>query len=92
MVILLNDSQAKLPSRAWERDKRKHKTESQFQFWQEGSHPEEMNNDTMLMQRLAYIHNNPVKRGYVDLPEHWRYSSARAYMGKDSLLPIALLY
>ncbi|MCD2449623.1 transposase [Methylicorpusculum oleiharenae] len=72
--------------------KRKHKTESHYQFWQEGSHPEEMNNDTMLMQRLAYIHNNPVKRGYVDLPEHWRYSSARAYAGKDALLPIVLLY
>jgi hypothetical protein len=35
---------------------------------------------------------NPVKRGYVDLPEHWRYSSARAYMGQDSLLPVVLLY
>jgi len=50
--------------------KRKHKTDSQYQFWQEGSHPEEMSNATLLMQRLAYIHNNPVKHGYVDLPEH----------------------
>ena len=46
----------------------------------------------MLMQRLAYIHNNPVKRGYVDLPEHWRYSSARAYAGENALLPVVLLY
>ena len=38
--------------------------------WQEGSHPEEMSNEFMLKQRLEYIHNNPVKRGYVDLPEH----------------------
>ncbi|MDP2178621.1 hypothetical protein [Methylicorpusculum sp.] len=72
--------------------KRKHKTEGHYQFWQEGSHPEEMNNETLLIQRLAYIHNIPVKRGYVDLPEHWRYSSARAYAGKDALLPIVLLY
>ena len=43
------------------------------------------------MQRLTYIHNNSVKRGYVDLPEHWRYSSARSYMGEESLLPIVLL-
>jgi len=71
--------------------KRKHKTESHYQFWQEGSHPEEMANSTLLMQRIAYIHNNPVKRGYVDLPEHWRYSSARAYLGQASLLPIVLL-
>jgi putative transposase len=25
------------------------------------------------------MHNNPVKRGYVDEPAHWRYSSARNY-------------
>ena len=26
---------------------------------------------------------NPVKRGYVDLAEHWRYSSARNYLGGE---------
>ena len=71
--------------------KRKHKTESEYQFWQEGSHPEEMSETTLFMQRLTYIHNNPVKRGYVDLPEHWHYSSARSYMGEESLLLIVLL-
>jgi len=71
--------------------KRKHKTESEYQFWQEGSHPEEMSKEIMCQQRLTYIHYNPVKRGYVDLPEHWRYSSARDYMGEESLLPIVLL-
>jgi len=71
--------------------KRKHKTESKYQLWQEGSHPEELSNEFMFKQRLAYIHNNPVERGYVDLPEHWRYSSARPYMGEASLLPIVLL-
>jgi len=71
--------------------KRKHKTESQYQFWQEGSHPKEMNNETMYKQRLEYIHNNPVERGYVDFPEDWRYSSARSYLGKEGLLPVVLL-
>ena len=32
-----------------------------------------------MRQKLDYIHHNPVKRGYVDQPEHWRYSSARNY-------------
>ncbi len=72
--------------------KRQHKTESQYQFWQEGSHPEEMSDATLLMQRVVYIHNNPVKRGYVDLPEHWRYSSARAYLGQAALLPVVVLF
>ena len=29
------------------------------------------------MQKLDYIHYNPVKRGYVDDPTHWRYSLKR---------------
>ena len=33
----------------------------------------------VMRQKLEYIHNNPVKRGFVDLPEHWRWSSARNY-------------
>jgi len=50
-----------------------------------------MSETSMFIQRLAYIHDNPVERGYVDLPEQWRYSSARAYLGEESLLPIVLL-
>ena len=33
-------------------------------------------------------HLNPVKRGYVDTPEHWRYSSARNYAGLEGLIEI----
>ena len=31
---------------------------------------------------------NPVKRGYVDEPIHWRYSSARNYAGLTGLLEV----
>jgi REP element-mobilizing transposase RayT len=54
----------------------RHKTESQRQVWQEGSHPQALSSDEMLLQKLEYLHNNPVKRGLVAAPEHWRYSSA----------------
>lgn len=39
-----------------------------------------------MQQKLDYIHQNPVKRGYVDKPEHWRNSSARNYLGLESVL------
>jgi len=42
----------------------------------------------MLLQKIEYIHNNPVRRGYVDEPHDWRYSSARNYEGKEGLLEI----
>ena len=33
-----------------------------------------------MRQKLDYIHQNPIRRGYVDKPEDWRYSSARNYI------------
>ena len=33
----------------------------------------------MMINKIKYIHENPVKRGYVDEAKHWRYSSARDY-------------
>ena len=41
-----------------------------------------------MRQKIEYIHNNPVKRGYVDKQEHWRYSSARNYLGMEGLIDI----
>lgn len=60
--------------------KKRYKKSSTFQVWQEGLHPQHIKGDAMLAQKLKYIHENPVRRGYVDLPEHWRYSSARNYL------------
>ena len=31
------------------------------------------------LEKLRYLHRNPVKRGLVELPELWRWSSYRAY-------------
>jgi len=57
----------------------KHKQESTHQVWQEGSHPQLIHGRAMLLQKMEYIHNNPVRRGWVELPEHWRWSSASNY-------------
>ncbi|WP_254434525.1 hypothetical protein [Aphanizomenon sp. UHCC 0183] len=40
---------------------------------------------------LDYIHHNPVQRGYVDKPSHWRYSSYRNYLELPSLLSVELV-
>ncbi|AMK78677.1 MULTISPECIES: REP-associated tyrosine transposase [Methylomonas] len=68
--------------------KRPHKTESEYQVWEEGSHPQLIESEAAMRQKLDYIHLNPVKRGYVDLPEHWRYSSARNYAGLEGLIEV----
>jgi putative transposase len=68
-----------------------HKTGQTYQVWQEGSHPQAIGSEAMLAQKLDYIHHNPVRRGYVDDPAHWRYSSYRNYIGQPGLLPIEIL-
>jgi putative transposase len=68
--------------------KLRHKIDQTYQLWQEGSHPEQIQNDEMMLQKLEYMHNNPVKRGYVDDAVHWRYSSARNYAGSGGLIDV----
>ena len=70
--------------------KKAHKADQAYQFWQEGVHPEWIQNATMMRQKVEYIHQNPVQRGYVDEPGHWRYSSARNYQGKAGLIEVCM--
>ena len=59
-----------------------------FKLWQEGNHPMVCYSRCFLEQKLHYIHDNPVKAGFVREPEHYRYSSAYDYMGGQGLLPL----
>jgi REP element-mobilizing transposase RayT len=68
--------------------KPKHKQDREYQFWQGGSHPQLISSDEMMRQKIEYIRNNPVKRGFVDDPMHWRYSSARNYAGMRGLIEV----
>jgi putative transposase len=65
------------------------KEPGQNKIWQEGYHPEAIKSTPFFEQKLDYIHYNPVKKGFVEQPEHWKYSSARNYLlGDDRLIVI----
>ncbi|MGB1252105.1 MAG: REP-associated tyrosine transposase [Candidatus Promineifilaceae bacterium] len=66
----------------------RHRLDRDYQLWQQGSHPKVIMNEKMMVQKIDYIHQNPVKRGYVDEPVHWRYSSVRNYEGGEGLIPV----
>ena len=68
--------------------KRAHKTDRKYQFWQEGVHAEMVFNETIMREKLVYIHENPIKRGYVTRAEHWCYSSASHYESLDGVIEI----
>ena len=46
------------------------------QFWQNGYHPIELHTPAVTRPKIAYIHQNPVRVGFVSEPAHWFYSSA----------------
>ena len=61
----------------------------EFRVWQDGFHPKSIVSDAMMLQKLRYIHNNPVRKGFVKAPEDWRYSSAGSYLtGGQGVLKI----
>ena len=68
--------------------KKQHKTDTEYQVWQEGYAPKLIGSEKMMLERINYIHQNPVKRGYVDEAKHWRYSSARDYEGIKGLVEV----
>jgi len=71
-------------------NKRRHKAGRTFQFWEEGLHPKQLTSVDMVNQKIEYIHQNPVKSGFVGNPTDWRYSSARDYLRMEGLIPITL--
>ncbi|MEZ5022805.1 MAG: hypothetical protein R2728_05990 [Chitinophagales bacterium] len=62
-----------------------------WQFWQQQSHPIELSSNFIQAQKLEYIHQNPVKAGFVGRPEDWIWSSAQDYMGELGPIDIVFL-
>jgi putative transposase len=65
----------------------------EYQFWRQDNQPQELYSPAFMVQKMNYIHNNPVEAGIVERPEHYLYSSARDYYHgrKCGLLDIVFL-
>lgn len=68
--------------------KKKYKKKSKYQVWQEGVHPQLIQNIQMVKQKMEYIHLNPVRRGLIRKPEDWKYSSASNYIINKGVIEI----
>ena len=61
----------------------KHKT---YKFWQAGNHALELYNERFAWTKINYIHDNPVRAGFIRRQEDWVYSSASNYCDEESVL------
>lgn len=76
----------------FERAGKKNSNNTKFQFWQQDNHPIELPNHRIAIQKLDYIHNNPVEAALVLSPEEYLYSSAKNYFGlKEYLLEVVII-
>ena len=62
---------------------------SQCRFWQRGGgYDRNIRSPDELRRHTEYIHTNPVRRGLVERPEDWKWSSCAAWRGMESpILP-----
>ncbi len=54
------------------------------QFWQRRFYDFNVFTDDKRIEKLRYIHRNPVKRGLVKEPDEWAWSSFRAYAYREN--------
>jgi putative transposase len=61
-----------------------------YQFWRQDNQPKELYSPAFTLQKLNYIHNNPIEAGLVEKAEDYLYSSAKDYtrIGNCGLLEV----
>ena len=56
-----------------------HRVEENGTLWQKRYYDHNVRTQQSFVEKLRYIHRNPVKRGLVEKPENWKWSSFRHY-------------
>ncbi|MBK9059760.1 MAG: transposase [Flavobacteriales bacterium] len=59
-----------------------------YQLWRQDNRPIQLITAEVIIQKLNYLHDNPVVEGYVEQAEDYVYSSAPAIAGKPGLLKL----
>lgn len=65
------------------------KAGQKYKVWQDRFDAVIIRHKNVLITKMKYIHNNPVKNGLVEKAEDWNYSSAGFYVAeKEMYLPV----
>ena len=61
----------------FEKNGKQSKNNFHYQFWQRENHTILLDNDEInFAQRMQYLHESPIRSGYVKEPQEWKYSRA----------------
>lgn len=64
----------------------------EYKIWTNDNHPEEITSREFLLPKLNYIHENPVRAGWVTKTEDYLYSSASNYCTGKGLFEVDYLF
>ena len=70
----------------------RHSRNELYQLWEHDNHFIELSSPTFTQQKIDYIHENPVKAGWVYKAEDYVYSSASNYAGIDQIIEVDCLF
>ena len=80
MIQLIKDNEKESRKKWMLKAFRQHGTDNpmnkNYQFWQNMNSPTLLYYNNVIDQKVEYIHQNPVKAGFVEEPWDWFYSSA----------------
>jgi REP element-mobilizing transposase RayT len=63
-----------------------------YQFWRHDNKPIELWSNTVIREKINFIHNNPVEAGLVYCPEDYVYSSVADYADRKGLLEDVIVF
>ena len=62
---------------------KKRSPDQTIKIWQDEYNPVAVTSMKWFRQKMEYMHQNPVRKGFVGKPEDWKYSSARNWLLND---------
>jgi putative transposase len=74
-------AQRVIPRRRWHDPAKRAKP---MPIWQPRFYDFNVYTEHKRIEKLRYMHNNPVKRGLVEEPEQWHWSSSRYYLYREA--------
>ncbi len=90
-IQVINESRREWMLNKFKFEANRQKRGRQYKLWQDGFHPVELLTPEMVIQKLDYIHQNPVNERVVDESIDYIYSSARQYADEVGELEVDFL-
>jgi putative transposase len=64
--------------------------DNSYSFWESSNFPKLIQTEEMFEQKVNYIHYNPVRKGFVNYPEDWKWSSASKIPSKIRITDLSI--